>query len=220
MQNTALPRDLIPGGLEFFGRVNASISHEIKNSLAVINEVGGLLSDLLGLAAMGKEIPLARYAALAEKITAQVERANQIVKRLNRLAHTVDQEEKSLDLAEEILFVRDLMQRLAGLKSARIETVPPEKPVFVTVNEYGFILTVCLVAEHLLPKVQGGALTLRAECASGCAMLCFEGNYSPETAFAPETARVLAHWIERLGARLDSPGGRAPVELVFATLRK
>ena len=33
-------------GLQFFGKMTASISHEIKNVLAIINENAGLLEDL------------------------------------------------------------------------------------------------------------------------------------------------------------------------------
>ena len=32
-------------GLQFFGKVSASISHELKNVLAIINENAGLLED-------------------------------------------------------------------------------------------------------------------------------------------------------------------------------
>ena len=37
--------------LTFFGKVNASISHELKNILAIISETAGLLGDLVHLAA-------------------------------------------------------------------------------------------------------------------------------------------------------------------------
>ena len=33
-------------GLRFFGMMTASVSHEIKNVLAIINENAGLMSDL------------------------------------------------------------------------------------------------------------------------------------------------------------------------------
>jgi hypothetical protein len=33
-------------GLQFFGKISASVSHEIKNVLAVIGENAGLLEDL------------------------------------------------------------------------------------------------------------------------------------------------------------------------------
>ena len=32
-------------GLQFFGKMTASISHEIKNVMAIINESAGLLDD-------------------------------------------------------------------------------------------------------------------------------------------------------------------------------
>ena len=32
-------------GFQFFGKMSASISHEIKNALAIINENAGLLED-------------------------------------------------------------------------------------------------------------------------------------------------------------------------------
>ena len=38
--------DIIGGeGLQFFGKMSASISHEIKNVLAIINENTGLIED-------------------------------------------------------------------------------------------------------------------------------------------------------------------------------
>jgi len=43
-------------GLQFFGKMTASISHEIKNVLAIINENAGLLEDLALMADGGAEI--------------------------------------------------------------------------------------------------------------------------------------------------------------------
>ena len=43
-------------GLQFFGKMTASISHEIKNVLAIINENAGLLEDLALMADRGAEI--------------------------------------------------------------------------------------------------------------------------------------------------------------------
>ena len=39
--------------LLFFGRIGASVSHELKNVLAVMNEQAGLLGDLACMAARG-----------------------------------------------------------------------------------------------------------------------------------------------------------------------
>ena len=34
-------------GLRFFGKINSSISHEMRNVLAIINENAGLMKDLM-----------------------------------------------------------------------------------------------------------------------------------------------------------------------------
>ena len=52
MPNTLDP--LGEAGLRFYSKVSASISHEIKNSLAVINESAGYLEDVTLMAKKGK----------------------------------------------------------------------------------------------------------------------------------------------------------------------
>ena len=43
-------------GLKFFGKMSATISHEINNALAIINENAGLLQDFTLMA--GKRVPI------------------------------------------------------------------------------------------------------------------------------------------------------------------
>ena len=47
------PENTSEMGLQFFGRMSASISHEIKNVLAIINENAGLLEDFSLMADRG-----------------------------------------------------------------------------------------------------------------------------------------------------------------------
>ena len=44
--HSAIRQSSAKPGLQFFGKVSASIAHEIKNVLAIINENAGLLEDL------------------------------------------------------------------------------------------------------------------------------------------------------------------------------
>src|SRR5680860_791484 len=87
-------------GLKFFGTVSASISHEIKNRMAVINEQAGLLKDLVLLAGQGKEMNLERLMRLAESLKNQVVLTDGIIKNMNRFSHTVDNFRCSADLGE------------------------------------------------------------------------------------------------------------------------
>ena len=71
-------------GLQFFGKISASISHEIKNVLAIINENAGLLEDFTLMAEKGRPIDMERFKTVAGKIRGQVGRADGIVKNFNR----------------------------------------------------------------------------------------------------------------------------------------
>lgn len=102
------------GGLAFFGRMCASISHEIKNCLAVINEQNGLHEDLLMLQKQGRELPPERIERINKTIGAQVQRMDSIIKRLNRFAHSPDKVEEQIDLGEMCAYVVELCKRFAA----------------------------------------------------------------------------------------------------------
>ena len=65
-------------GLQFFGKVSASISHELKNVLAIINENAGLLEDLTLAAQRGKAIDPERLNRTAGNFLKQIHRAHNI----------------------------------------------------------------------------------------------------------------------------------------------
>ena len=96
MPNTLGP--LGEAGLRFYSKVSASISHEIKNSLAVLNESAGYLEDVTLMAKKGMEINMERLESLAGSMLKQVQRANGIVKNMNRLAHSLDDPAAQVDL--------------------------------------------------------------------------------------------------------------------------
>ena len=123
-------------GLQFFGKVTASISHEIKNALAIINENAGLLEDFALMAEGGKPINPERLGSLAEKITRQIRRADGIIKNMNAFAHSVDESVKSIDLGETVEIVTLLSHRLASVRGVSLEPIPPPRPVMITTNPF------------------------------------------------------------------------------------
>ena len=68
-------------GLQFSGSMTASISHELKNVLAIVNENGGLLGDLAMLVAKGRPLDPERLKTISGNIHRQVQRADVIIKR-------------------------------------------------------------------------------------------------------------------------------------------
>ena len=92
-------RSLESEGLAFFGIVTASISHELKNVAAFINESAGLLHDLsVGAQAGRKPLDPARVMKLSADIVRNVERSVSILNRMNRFAHSVDEPKQTVDL--------------------------------------------------------------------------------------------------------------------------
>ena len=90
--------------LAFFGKVNASISHELKNILAIISEAAGLLQDLTEMAAKGQKIELEMLNTCSQD--------------------SVDAPFKSVNLIE----VLDLMINLVGFLSfaGKVRFDPPQ----------------------------------------------------------------------------------------------
>jgi C4-dicarboxylate-specific signal transduction histidine kinase len=125
-------------GLQFFGKMSASISHEIKNVLAIINENAGLLEDFTLMAEKGKPVDMERFKTVAGKIRGQVERADGIVKNLNRFAHSADDFSGEIDLNESLGFVVALSERFAAMADVSFQHMEVDRSV--SLNTTPFIL--------------------------------------------------------------------------------
>jgi C4-dicarboxylate-specific signal transduction histidine kinase len=121
-------------GLAFFGRVSASISHELKNTLAIINENAGLLEDLTFFAEKGSPLPTERLRRLSATIKRQVDRADKIIKKMNRFSHTTEPVIQPVDIYEATVFVTEVCDRLLRLHSVVVNVMPPETAVIVSSN--------------------------------------------------------------------------------------
>ena len=120
--------------LQFFGKITASVTHEINNVLSVINENSGLLSDWLVRAAQGHALDYSKVKRVNDTIQNHLGRGKTIVKRLNRFAHSVDEPVKEVDITEAIENITALSQRLAYQKNVSLHGEFPADPVTVVSN--------------------------------------------------------------------------------------
>ncbi len=106
-------------GLVFMGQMNASISHEIKNTLAIIKENAGLLEDLTTMAQQGRA-PLdpEKIKGLAQRIAKQIKRADVLANNMNRLAHSVDAPVAQVEVNEALDFMLQITDRLSAYRGA------------------------------------------------------------------------------------------------------
>jgi signal transduction histidine kinase len=151
-------------GLLFFGKVSASISHEMKNVLAIINENAGLLEDLTFAARKGSPIDPERLDRMAGNLTKQIHRADAILKNMSSFAHSVDQFSAQVDLHELAGLVANLAGRPAAMRKVILETVQPPEPVHLTTNPFLLENLVWLCLEYAVSVTSAGlTLTLTPE---------------------------------------------------------
>ncbi len=115
--------------LRFFGKMTASISHEIKNVMAIVNESAGLLEDYTLMADKGLPVNPEKLHIIAQRVARQVRRADEIVKNMNSLAHSVDDFEKSVDIGETLKLAVGLSTRLADMRSVTLDLSISSDPV-------------------------------------------------------------------------------------------
>lgn len=151
-------------GLRFFGKVSASIAHEIKNVLAIINENAGLLEDLTYAAQKGAAIDPERLSKACRQFSKQINRADQIVKNMSRFAHSVDQFKAQVNLHELAVLVGSLAGRLAAMRKLTIVVEPPEVVVMIDTNPFLLQNLLWLCLEYALgATIAGGEVRLVAE---------------------------------------------------------
>ena len=122
-------------GIRFFGSISASATHEIKNTLAIINESAGLLQDLSLMARQkGHSLCPERINDISQRMIRQVHRTDLVLKKMNRFSHSVDQAIEIADLEKTIIFVLDLTSRLVQRLGAFVEIISPVSPLMVSTN--------------------------------------------------------------------------------------
>ncbi len=145
---------LAQAGLRFFGKMSASATHEIKNTLAIINESAGLLEDLSLMAQKGQPMSIPRVNDISQSVARQVKRSDMVLRKLNRFSHSVDKSKEIVDLEKTIVFVLDLATRLLEMKGAIFKVISPASPLRVNTNLFYLenmiwqaVETACIIAD-------------------------------------------------------------------------
>jgi signal transduction histidine kinase len=118
--------------LAFFGKVNASISHELKNILAIISEAAGLLQDLTELATKGEKIELEMLQTCSQDIVEEIQRGFGTIKQMNKFAHSVDDPAKKVNLVDIVGLMIALAKFLSFASKVRFDPLPGAAPTVLT----------------------------------------------------------------------------------------
>lgn len=204
-------------GLRFFGEMSASVSHEIKNVLAIINENAGLLQDMVAMSERGMALAPDRLAGLAQSIHRQVTRGDRIVKTMNRFAHSADHPTETVDVVEVIEFLSNLAARLIALKGAEPLLEVPSSPVTAVTNRFFLenLLWRCLCrAMEACPPDQ--AVAIAAETVEDTVRIRFHGLAGTALARSVATTSSEEAVVCRmLNAKIDTDETKGEIILVL-----
>jgi hypothetical protein len=192
-------------GLQFYGKTAASLSHEMKNALAIMNENAGLLQDFAAMAEGGAPIDPRRLKSLAGKIVKQIRRADGIVGTMNRFAHSVDESVKDVDLREIVEFVVALSRRLATMGGVTLDPRQGSSPVTITTNPFFLQNLIFLCLDFAMRAPCGGkSIGLVAKDMENGASVRFTGIEGlaqvPTGTFPGEREKIL---LEALGGHIS-----------------
>lgn len=120
--------------LRFCGRMNAHISHDLKNVTATVSETAFLLEDLMELLTSGGDVEPARIKTLCSRIVEEVERGGALLRRMNAFAHSTDEAVKTVDLRETAELMADLASCLPFSRTVVLDS--NEEPLEITTLPY------------------------------------------------------------------------------------
>jgi len=118
--------------LAFFGKVNASISHELKNILAIISEAAGLLQDLTEMASKGQKIELELLKTCSQDIVEEIQRGFGTIKQMNVFSHSVDDPVKKVNLVEVVGLMIALAKFFSYASKIRFDPLPEAEAMVST----------------------------------------------------------------------------------------
>ena len=119
-------------GLKFFGSVNASISHELKNIFAIISETAGFLNDLTQLSKQGKQLELSLLENCCNSISEEIERGFDTIRRMNQFAHSVDDPVRETSIIDTLTLAVTLTGFLSFAKTTHLDETTGDTTVFTS----------------------------------------------------------------------------------------
>jgi C4-dicarboxylate-specific signal transduction histidine kinase len=136
--------------LTFFGRVAASVSHELSNIVSTIHQVSGLLEDLIASAERGQPTSTERLKMIHGRLSRQTARGIEVIQNLNRFAHNVDERPVLFDVNSVIGNLIAVMRRFADLKDVDLEVSYSSEEIHVFNDPFCLQQVVFLAVDQAL----------------------------------------------------------------------
>lgn len=172
-------------GPAYFGRMGASISHDIKNCLAIMNENAGLMSDHLMMAQKGIPPDIERFSGIVQRIEKQIARADGILKSLNNFSHSMDNPEQQIDLDEAVGLALGLGARIIANKSIKVNHTQAADKLYVNGSLFFLLFLIWSILENATENLASGAVLNISSMEDENKQVCL--SFESEQPFAPDS---------------------------------
>lgn len=149
-QSHIRPDTLHRDSLAFFGAVAASISHELNNVISILDQSAGLVADLVAGAQAGRPLPPEKLAQVADSMQRQTQRGLEIIRRMNKFAHSSDIGVGGCDINETVLNFGNLCRRWADMKRVTLSVTPAPQPVGANIDPFLLQFWLYVLIKHFL----------------------------------------------------------------------
>lgn len=207
-------------GLRFFGRMSASVSHELNNIMTIILEKSGLMADLAWAMENGRDLNPERVREIGDSFSRQARRGVELLKHFNHFAHSVDDPSVTFELKALVENIARLAERFAALKKLDMKTELDEAGLNIHGDPFSMrhIIFMCLEAA-MAPLPPGGLITISARGAGDDALVHISAAPATETGLPRDIAVLALELARAQGAHLDVTHGADAVVMTLTIPR-
>lgn len=156
--------DLREAQLRFIGKILATLSHELKNHLAIIKEFSGLIQDLAEVEKTPAEGPAGQYVSSVRSIHRQIDKTLELLRYFSRFSHRMDASRSVYGVNEAVEELLALIHRIANQKKILLETDFHEALPQITGNPALLQFSLFRLIEDAMGRFEkNGSLVLRTE---------------------------------------------------------
>jgi signal transduction histidine kinase len=205
-------------GLNFFGAIVRSLSHQLANVMAILTELSGLQEDVLYAVEEGTPLDPARIENIVGRMNQQLERGTGYIKQLNRFGHSVDYPRTTMEAGEVFERVVTYSRRFAVLKKMTLTHSRPEAEIPMEGSPFDLqhVIYRCLDAA-LCASDQGAELAVALEAADGGARVTLSGQASNTGEEVTSRLTLARQLVEGVGGKLDSAADpNKPLSLIVS----
>ena len=150
--------------IKFIGKITAGVTHEINNVLASIQEISGLMTDILSITDEKSFPHKEKFQTSLGKIQNQVLRGVKLTSQLNKFSHLTDNNKTDIDLKELLEHLIFLTERFARIKNVTLQNQSINQTITINTDPLRLQMALFNCISYLLNQtVIGGEISISPE---------------------------------------------------------